>query len=184
MLKGIWKDPVWSKVIATGILAVIASFGTYIFGVWPEIGSAFSQAWSFTIASTSTPNWLLALMAIPCILLIFSVLVEIKGKISASEPTKTWKSYTRDNFLGLLWSWRYTGNKIYNLHSLCPQCEYQILPKDVSAFSAVPRYDYSCEDCGYSAGSFEGYPEDLLQKVQLKIQKGLRTGQWESRQQA
>ncbi|MDX1505144.1 MAG: hypothetical protein R3221_05475, partial [Spongiibacter sp.] len=170
--------------IATGILAVIASIGTYIFGVWPAIGSRLSQALSFTIASTPTPNWLLGLMIIPCILLIFSMLVAIKDKLSESESTKTWKSYNKDNFFGLLWSWRYTGNQIDNLHSLCPRCEYQILPSDASSFSAVPRYDYSCEDCGYSAGSFVGYPEELYQKVQLKIQKALRTGQWARGQNA
>ena len=184
MIKGAWKDPVWSKVIATAIISAIASVATYIFGVWPAFGSALSQALSFMIASTPTPNWLLGLMAIPCILLIFAVLVELKGKLLATEPNKTWESYTKDNFWGLLWSWHYTGNQIDNLHSLCPRCEYQILPRDESSYSAVPRYDYSCEDCGYSAGSFEGYPEDLHQKVQLKIQKAVRKGQWARDQNA
>lgn len=44
MIKEIWKDPVWSKVITTGILAIIASIGTYLFGVWPTVGRALSQA--------------------------------------------------------------------------------------------------------------------------------------------
>lgn len=178
MIKGIWKDPVWSKVIATGILAAIASIGTYIFGVWPAIGSVISQGWSFIVARTPTPNWLLGLMAIPCLLVIFVLLLGIRERLSESEPAKTWKSYTRDNFFGLLWSWSYTGNQIDNLHALCPQCEYQILPKDVSSYTVVPRFDCSCDDCGYSAGSFEGYPDELHQKVKLKIQKALRTGQW------
>ena len=184
MIKETWKDPVWSKVIATGILAAIASIGTYLFGVWPIICSAISRGWSFIAGSTPTPNWLLGLMSIPCILFIFALLANIRGRFSEIEPTKTWKSYTRDNFFGLLWSWRYVGNQIDNLHSLCPQCEYQILPRNASSYSAVPRYEYSCHDCCYSAGSFEGYPDELNQKVQLKIQKAVRTGQWSGKQNA
>jgi hypothetical protein len=184
MIKGIWKDPVWSTVIATGILTAVASIGTYLFGVWPAIGSAIRKGWDFTVASTPTPNWLLGLMAIPCIIFILALIADIRGRFSENKTTKTWKSYTRDNFFGLLWSWRYSGNQIENLHSLCPRCEYQILPKAASSYVSVPIYDYSCDDCGYSAGSFESYPDELHQKVQLKIQKALRTGQWAGNQNA
>jgi DNA-directed RNA polymerase subunit RPC12/RpoP len=80
--------------------------------------------------------------------------------------------------------WRYSGNRIDNLHSLCPRCQYQILPKDSSSYAAAPRYEYKCDDCGYSAGTIKGYPEELHQKVELKIQKAVRTGEWREKQNA
>jgi|GEM_PF-1948370 len=184
MIKRAWKDPVWSKVIAAGILTVFASAATYFLGAWPVISSALIQAWEFILGSTLMPRWLLGLMSIPCILLIVAIFTEIKEKLSKKETAKSWKSYKRDNFFELLWSWRYVGNRIDNLHSLCPRCEYQILPKDVAAYAVVPRFEWSCDDCGYSAGSFEGHPQELLQKVELKIQKATRTGEWVNRQNA
>lgn len=39
MLKVIWKDPVWSNVIAAGILAVVAALGSYFLNWWPIIWS-------------------------------------------------------------------------------------------------------------------------------------------------
>ena len=41
MLKEIWNDPVWSKVIAGIILACGAGFGTYF--LWPTIGHIFKS---------------------------------------------------------------------------------------------------------------------------------------------
>ena len=172
MFKKLWKDPVWSKVIATGLIALIASAGVYLLGWLPTLIDVLAKFWNFVIASSSVPNWLIGLMAIPCLLLCWALVVELKDKITASDSEPiNWKSYKRDNFFGLLWVWRYSGNSIEGLHSLCPNCEYQILPRDASAFAAVPRFECKCDDCGYSAGSFEEDPRELLHKVELKIQK-------------
>jgi hypothetical protein len=44
-IKLLWNDPVWSKVIAAGIVALIALIGAWIFGdhkaKWPQIGMIF-----------------------------------------------------------------------------------------------------------------------------------------------
>jgi hypothetical protein len=184
MINKIWKDPVWSKVIAAGILALIASVSAYFLGAWPSIKAILSQAWSFVLSSTSVPNWLLGIMMVPCLLLGYVLLIGLKEWLAGGESGVSFKNYTKDNFFGLLWMWRYSGNGIDNLHSLCPRCQYQILPKDASFYAAVPRYDYICDDCGYSAGSIEGDPEELHQKVELKIQKALRTGEWAEKKNA
>jgi len=181
MINKVWKDPVWSKVIATGILAILVSVGTYFLDFWPSIKVALNNSWSFIFSSTYVPNWLVGIMTLLCVLFIYAILIELKGNPPKEELEKTFKYYTKDSFLGLLWCWRYAGNQIDNLHSLCPHCEYQILPKNSSSYSAAPGYEYSCDDCGYSAGLIEGYPENLNQKVKLKIQKTIRTEQWRER---
>ena len=178
MIKAIWKDPVWSKIIAAGMLGLITIIGTYLTGVWPVIVKWIIHAWNFITSNTSTPNWLLGLMTILCVLFIFLVLVNIKDRFSQSKPVITYRSYTKDNFEGLLWSWDYFGNRIDQLQSLCPECHYEILPQVASSYYPGPLYDYSCEECGYTAGTKEGYPDDLNQKIELKIQKNVRTGQW------
>lgn len=182
MIKEIWKDPVWSKVIATGILAIIASVGAYLLGIWGDIGLIISQSWAFICESTFTPNWLLGLMSIPCILIIVALIEEARDKFIEKEPVLSYKNYNKDEFFGLTWAWRYLNGGVDNLHSLCPHCEYQILPKNSSIYIAAPSYEYSCDDCNYSAGSFEGHPENINQRVKLKIQQNLRTGQWVKKQ--
>lgn len=180
MINKIWKDPVWSKVISAGILALIASVSAYFLGAWPTIKVALSQAWSFVLSSTSVPNWIIGIMAVPCLLLGYVILIGIKEWL-IGESGVGFKNYTKDNFFDLLWVWRYSGNEIDDLHSLCPRCQYQILPKDAASFAAVPRYEYTCDDCGYFVGFIEGYPDELHQKVKLKIQKSLRTGEWDGK---
>lgn len=185
MIKKIWKDPVWSKVIATGVIAFLSYTGAYLFGLLSTITTFFIQLWSFLTTSSSVPNWLVGIMTIPCLMLCWFLVVEFKDRI-ASENSElvNWKSYQRDNFFGLIWVWRYSRNSIEGLHSLCPICEYQVLPKNASAFAVAPRFECICDDCGYSAGSFEGEPCELLHKVELKIQKELRTGHWRKKQSA
>ena len=179
MFKKIWKDPVWSTVIAVGVLALIPLIAPYFYGAWSYIYATLSQACSFLLASSSVPNWLLALMIM---LFVYVLLIAFKEWLAGNETELNFKNYTKDYFFGLLWVWRYSSNRIDNLHSLCPRCQYQILPKNASSYIAVPRYEYICEDCGYFCGSFEGNPEELHQKVELKIQKALRTGEWVEKQ--
>jgi|SRR5690554_576713 len=181
-MKNLWKDPVWSKVIATGILAFLAYAGAYLLGLLPAIFALLPQAWIFLKASSSVPNWLILIITIPCILFGCALAIELKNRVTieGTEPVN-WNAYQRDNFFGLLWSWKYSGNCIEGLHSLCPNCEYQVLPRDVRSYAIVPHFECKCDDCGYSAGEFEGQPRELLQKVELKIQKELRTGNWVTR---
>jgi hypothetical protein len=49
----LWNDPVWSKVIAAGVLALIAALGSYVAGLWPMIGT-------WLVSETSGPNWFAA----------------------------------------------------------------------------------------------------------------------------
>jgi magnesium-transporting ATPase (P-type) len=66
VLRQIWIDPVWSKVIASGIVAAIAALFTYI--GWTEAVTAFASARKLLTAVTPLSNalcWVIAsLMAV------------------------------------------------------------------------------------------------------------------------
>lgn len=62
-LTRIWKDPVWSKVIATGIIAFITIVAL------PYFPFLLKFTYRLITSSTSIPNWLLAL-SIPLIILV------------------------------------------------------------------------------------------------------------------
>jgi predicted RNA-binding Zn-ribbon protein involved in translation (DUF1610 family) len=176
LLKKLWKDPVWSKVIATGIIALIVAVATYILNLWPDILSLIKLTWGFITSSTSTPNWLLTIMAIPCFLFVMAILPSLKGK---KNQTSSFTDYVKDNFEGLSWGWRYHGQQITNLHCLCPKCQYQIIPRaehDYQKGGFV--YIYACEECGYKVSPVAIENHEFEQKIELKIQKKLRTGEW------
>ena len=184
MIIKIWKDPVWSKVIATCIatfiLFLIATIASYLVGLWPAIGSVIKYGWNFVNSSTTTPNWLLGSMAILCVLFIYALLGRLKDRfVEEEDQTIDFKSYTKDYFEGILWSWRYSGELIMDLQSLCPNCQYQIIPKRIQdMIGTVLGYDYLCDDCGHSAGQFLKSPAELNQIIKHKIQRRLRTGEW------
>jgi predicted RNA-binding Zn-ribbon protein involved in translation (DUF1610 family) len=173
--KEIWKDPVWSKVIAGIILILIGTIATDALNLWPEIQWFLKLIWSSFTSSTSIPNWLFILMAIPCLLVFGAVFFWLKEK---SNQGSCASGYVKDNFAGLTWGWSYLGQHITNLHCLCPECQYQIIPKQMHNYQAGGYiYEYSCEECGYKVQPVSDN-NGLEQKIKLKIQKKLRTGEW------
>ena len=54
MLKTIWSDPVWSKVISTAIIATFGGCITYATNIWPSANVFLNSA-------STVPNWLLCL---------------------------------------------------------------------------------------------------------------------------
>jgi hypothetical protein len=67
----IWHDPVWSKVIAAGILAAIAWTGTHF------------NWWSFFLAflSASTlPNWAVIVLLVLLVLLAIRFILSVKSR--------------------------------------------------------------------------------------------------------
>lgn len=180
MLLKIWKDPVWGNVIATGIVGIIAIYWYY---GWLIIKNATLISYHFILSSTATPNWLLVIMAIPTLFFLFVILILLKDMITSSKSLQSsYKNYVSDEFSGLKWVWSYYGNGgISSLHSLCPQCDYQILARNSSTYYSVPRFVFKCDECGYEAGLFEGDYAELEQKIKLKIQKNLRTNKWKNK---
>ena len=173
----LWKDPVWSKVIASGIITISFTAITYLSGYWPILKDFFLILWKFIISFTSIPNWVIGILSIPFILFIWAILYRLKEKVF-SNPV-TFKNYCNDNFLSLKWVWSYTwDNQITNLYSLCPKCDYQIFPKDSSNYSMIPKYRYICDDCGYDAGTIDEDTQKTEHDIKLKIHKNIRTGKW------
>lgn len=177
MIFKIWKDPVWSKVIATAILAIIASF----YAGWLRIKNALLFIYNFFIATTPVPNWLIAVLIIPTLIFLLLILLAIKERFFGSK-LHTYKDYISDNFLGLIWGWSYyEDGGICDVHSICPHCNYQILAKYESGYHVAPRYLFECDECGYNAGTIDSDYSEIEQKIKFKIQKNIRNGEWQNK---
>lgn len=181
MLKSIWKDPVWSKVISAGILAVCGAIGAYLLDLWPSIGSWFSFLWKSAGQPSQIPNWsvwFLGLLAIPSVLLMLALIWSVI-RPERESGQDNWRSYLEDHFLGLCWRWKYfSSGDLDDPQPFCPHCDYQVFPHRASAYAAVDRIGFHCDSCGRDLTTFEESFESLQSKVRRLIQQKVRTGAW------
>lgn len=182
MIAKIWKDPVWSKVIATVIIATAGVAITYFGGLFPKVKGIFLNVWNFFVTKTLIYNWLIIILIIPFIILLIAFISHIINTAKGKGKFLSFRDYTSDNFDTLKWIWKYgSEGYIFDVVSLCPRCDYQIMPRFASAYRAAPRYEFKCDECGYNGGVFDGDYEEYEQKIKLKIQKNLRTEEWKKK---
>lgn len=56
IFKNLWNDPVWSKVIASIIFAIITATTTYFLKLWPMIGGVINDSsiqWIYNLKSST-----------------------------------------------------------------------------------------------------------------------------------
>lgn len=179
MLEKIWKDPVWSKVIATGILAAMGVLGASLLGLWPTIRGFASSVWSFLLASSNIARWGLALLVVGTARTFIGVVLLIWRTLKGNEAhPANWTNYTSDEFFGLRWRWRYVDGYISSLYSFCPKCDFQVFARDASNYSFIDLIIYSCESCGSNLTELEESEAQLNNKVKLFIQQKIRNNSW------
>jgi len=178
-LKKLWSDPVWSKVIAAGIIIILTAAISGFTGFWPTIAIVASAVWSWLTSTIAIPIWLLFVLSIcTAVALLVSVLlvVSILRDNSVSEPTS--HSYTTDEFFNIRWRWSYMGGgTIYDLYSFCTKCDYQVFPFDTMVYSRFGS-KYKCGDCGEDLGTFAKDQHEVEQEIKLLIQRKIRNGEW------
>jgi len=180
--KSIWKDPVWSAVIATALVALATAIGTYFFNYWPTIGNWFGAVSDFLTSRTNVANWLLGLLGLfaLCTLFILGLLAWVATRPSDhSNPLPSWQTYTTDTFFGLRWRWQYVGGVIERLTTYCPSCDYQIFSEPTNSYTAFDRIGFKCDCCHRQLGTFDESYQSLESKVERFIHQKIRSGTWE-----
>ena len=181
MIKSIWKDPVWSAVIAAAVISIAGFIGSYFLGYWSKITSSLTFIWEFLTASSYVPHWVLGLLFLgvaPTILLLLAGgWMFMRG--DPGTPA-SWTSYTSDQFLGLRWRWRYVNGHISDLNSFCPYCDFQVFPFQASSYDFIDRIGFSCDSCKSSLGQHDESHSQLKSKVKRFIQQKLRNDTWSS----
>jgi len=185
MFSKLWRDPVWSKVIASGIVAGIVVAWTSFEGLWPVVGQFLASCWAWLGQSSSLHNWLVVLLGL-CALAVTAFLgvlgwAAVADGSDAPSSRVGWRAYIEDEFLGLKWRWDYSSDgQITRLVPFCARCDYQIRPLVHGGFYETNTTTYLCEDCGHRVGLFQGTPSGVESQVERKIQKRLRNGTWSS----
>lgn len=171
-IKTIWKDPVWSKVIATAIISAFTILATW----W---GAQKFNLWAFFTQKTQLPNWLIFLLALSGIALVAILFIKITNNKKASL---TFQSYTRDSFFDLNFEWSYRlGDEPWDFKTLCPECLNEVTAQEKTDFSHQysinKKHEFVCSNCNYSA-SFDGEIHNFYGEVKKSISRKIRTGEW------
>lgn len=181
MLKEFWKDPVWSKVIASAIIGAITLIGTFLLDLWPTIGGKFHLVTTYLQNSTSVQNWILGLLilsSLPFLILILALAWHQARPNTHTKPAeKNWKLYVEDKFFGLQWRWDYLNNGISGLHTYCPHCDYQVYHIDTNEYGR-PRIQFDCDCCHKHLGTFQEPYISLRSKVERFIDQKIRNESW------
>jgi hypothetical protein len=181
MLKRIWNDPVWSKVISAAILGAAAVAGTYFLNWWPAIGALLSRAVTFIGASSAVPNWLTGLavlFALPTVFLLAALCWQVARP---AKQVAAWQAYTSDVFFGLRWRWQYSRtSEMHSLLCFCPHCDFQVFPLSASPYGFQDRILFRCESCHRELATFEESYQSLESKATRFAQQKLRNGTWNS----
>lgn len=182
MLRKAWTDPVWSKVIATGIIGVAGLSATFFLGWWPSISSWLSVAGDFLGTPIQVPRWavlLMALLALPAVVAFLAILWTKTRPPSATQPPG-WTSYRSDLFLGLRWRWTYNDGQMSEPLSFCPICDYQIHAQRGFDYGSYSVTEFHCDSCAKTIASFKESYSELSSKAARLAQMKIRNGSWVS----
>lgn len=181
MLKKVWGDPVWSAVISTGIISAIVATFAYMSGYVSTIVGWFGILWAFILASSSVPNWMLGIGVLLAFATVTRIVVLAWSSVDEGPALPGWRSYKRDSFFGVVWAWDYGSNgQLVDIHSLCPQCQCQIVPRYEDRWPIDSCYHFECDACGYKGEEVKGCYEEIVNKIIRFSQRKIRTGDWKT----
>lgn len=178
--KKVWRDPVWSKVIASLIFALIAAIFLYVKGLLPNVLDFFLGIYMWFGRSSNISNWLLIFFITICAMFTIGIIALFVGlRRSKLREEESPFSYREDKFFEITWRWKYGSNgDVYDIASFCTMCDYQIMPQNVAAYSFIDRILYYCDHCGRQWGPFEMSQQEMDSRVERYIHQKLRTGAW------
>jgi len=180
-----WQDPVWSKVIATGVLASIGATATWAFDYWSQLKAVSTSVLALLNNGVSIPVWLL-IVIIPLLISLVPIIQKITTKAS-SEPE--FMRYQKDNILGIDWAWDWSCPNMYNskysirdLLPRCPNCKSSLETDDYSGH-IVRCINDNCDWHWEQPVSFNkriSHSSELDKKVRNIIDRKIHVGEFKA----
>lgn len=180
VVKRIWNDPVWSKVIAAAVIGAAAIVGSYLLGWWPIIKDFFQSIISFALSRSSIPNWVLCILLFSIICWLVFIVVRVWQALLTETGIQDWDTYVSDNFFGIRWRWRYGQDyDVRHLLPFCPVCDLQVHPHEIMVFPGA-RSIYRCDRCNQLLAQIDMSWDELQDRVVREIHRKIRAETWET----
>ena len=171
------KHKIRNSVIASLFTAAVVSLVVYLIpGGWASVigwcAKITGAAVAWLCTSLEVPVWLIAILALAFAALVIAAAVIVLAIVRKSSDQI--ESFTEAEFFGIKWRWRYGQMGIYDIASFCPECDLQVHPVSASAYRAVDRVVYGCDECHWHSEEFEMSAAEVEDRVLRKIQQEIR----------
>jgi len=141
-----WHDPVWSKVIATGIVSLFATVGAYVFR--EPLSSLMLRCWDALIAGVVVSMWVVIFVSVYITITLYVFFKRFK----MSTKHEPWRSVDKiilkmDN-KNLLLRWANIGYECPgNIRLFCSDCDFEI---EYNEDEWGPSTTLICSQCGFN----------------------------------
>lgn len=144
-------------VVAT-ILAVSGRIPAVVWGV---------AAWRWLVRPVPVP--LLVLVVMIGVLIVFAARIVLK---SLKFRPPAWLDYVQDNFLGIVWRWRYEGSHLVesSIRPFCPQCGTGLRGEQQGYREMTTSF--ICDECPF-AQDIPGNVEQVIDRIGRLIERAV-----------
>lgn len=175
-MKKLWRDPVWSAVIAAAIIAA----GSYFTGFWPVGWRLLATIPALLATPVAFPVWLIGLAVVALVGLVPVV------KLVRAARKPQFLSYTSDSVFDIAWSWRWLPPGFYSSHyqiadltPRCPSCRAVLTVNDyrrplVCCVNETCQWQWERER---QHGSRIGHSTELESLVRNEIDRRIHAGE-------
>lgn len=162
LLQKIWKDPVWSKVIAA---VIIAAAGAVYSLVKSWLDDSESLAESFKTVFSYQVNIWLAIAVVMTVMIIAGVIKKIRASKNQIPVPPFVDDFTRRMYQNQIWKWRWEWSPAYKFYYVadlnieCPNCHEGVLD--------LEYMNYRCAKCNasYEFALINGNPEGVKKQI-------------------
>lgn len=161
-IKRIWNDPVWSKVIATIIVAALGALCSLSKG-WLSETETVSEAFK-TIFCFKFNVWITGLILI-VIFVAKDLIKQYKEKQKTAPLPPFVNDFVKGRYQNQIWKWHWEWNSIdkfyyiVDLNIECPNCHQGILH--------LVYMNYRCAKCNADIpyGFIHGNPQGVMKQI-------------------
>ncbi len=164
-----WHDPVWSKVIASVLIATFAILYTGIRYCWDNV-----PLMQILRSMTQVNTIFLFILTMIFLYLLYKFVQNLlrNSTIANNQSLK----YTKDSFRGLKWSWEweYDIDKyvLVNLKPYCPKCSTKMIYYEGGPYG-MGGQNARCPQCSHSIHEYNGCPlgQDIRALIDNKMEQ-------------
>ena len=157
----------------------VVSFFTWIWSGVVAIWGGIIAVWNWTVAPVEIPRWWYGALLLCLILMIVRAVRLSYFRLCRSPREPTPFDYRRDQFLGVVWSWRYdrSGRNITAIAAFCPQCDSQLQLLN-GAYHGDIMTTLHCHRHG-DIDLHQNY-ERIQESIMMQIHDKIRSGEYQN----
>ena len=150
--------------------------------LWSQLKSAYTSFTNFMSQTVTLTIWETTLISIALVLLLplITSFLRIFNRETNTNPSPM--TYTKDNILGIDWSWSWTKNlqggyALSQLQARCPKCKSILTFNHM--YSPVECINTECDwQFIQPANHHYHYESQIQEKIRHEIDRRLHSGEW------